>query len=239
MGSEADIDKAVKAARNAFISYSQTSFETRIELLQNLITEYNKRYDEIAEAMVIELGVPITASKQVQAETGVGMVQSVIEDMQKMQKMQAKLQETLPSGDMVWREPIGVCGLITPWNWPINQIVMKAIPALAAGCTMILKPSELTPLSAVIYAEIIHAAGFPAGVFNLVNGDGPTVGAAMSRHPQIDMMSFTGSSRGGTAVLKDSADTVKKTNIRIGAVIRQISCLLMPILKPAVPASVQ
>ena len=213
LGSAADIEKAVKAARNAFISYSQTSLAARTELLQNLIIEYNKRYDEIAEAMMIELGVPITASKEVQAETGVGMVQSVIEDMQ---KLQPKLRETLPSGDMVWREPIGVCGLITPWNWPINQIVMKAIPALAAGCTMILKPSEITPLSAVIYAEIIHAAGFPAGVFNLVNGDGPTVGAAMSRHPQIDMMSFTGSSRGGIAVLKDSADTVKKVTLELG-----------------------
>ncbi len=211
LGSEADANKAVQAGRKAFESYSQTSLEERVELLQNLIVEYNKRYDEVAEAMMVELGVPITASKEVQAETGVGVVTSAIEDLKKL-----KLQETLPSGDVIWREAIGVCGLITPWNWPINQIVMKVIPALAAGCTMVVKPSELTPLSAVIYAEIIHDAGFPAGVYNMVNGEGPVVGAALSRHKDIDMMSFTGSYRGGTAVLKDSADTVKKVTLELG-----------------------
>ena len=135
LGSQQDVDKAVQAARTAFDGYAQTSLEERAELLRNLITEYNKRYDEIAEAMMIELGVPITASKQVQAETGVGIAEAAIEDLK-----QLKLSETLPSGDVIWREPIGVCGLITPWNWPINQVVIKAIPALAAGCTMIVKP---------------------------------------------------------------------------------------------------
>ncbi len=211
LGNCDDVDQAVIAARKAFIGYSKTTIQERVVLLEKLLKIYQRRYEEIAQIMTLELGAPIDMCRDVQTDTGVGILRSTIEIMQNL-----KLQEILPSGDQIWLEPIGVCGLITPWNWPINQMAMKVIPALAAGCTVILKPSELTPLSAIIYAEIFAEAGFPAGVFNLVNGDGPTVGSALSCHRDIDMMSFTGSSRGGIAVLKDSADTVKKVTLELG-----------------------
>ena len=157
------------------------------------------------------MGAPISMSRAAQADASVGHLHGFIDALKDLEE-----REVLRSGDIKLKEPIGVCGLITPWNWPMNQIALKVIPALATGCCCVLKPSEHTPISAMIYAEIIHEAGYPAGVFNLVHGDGPTVGAAMSRHPNIQMMSFTGSTRAGTAVTRDSAETVKRVTLELG-----------------------
>jgi aldehyde dehydrogenase (NAD+) len=169
------------------------------------------RFEDLAQAMSMEMGAPISMAREAHADAAVGHLQGFIDALEKVQE-----RKKLASGDIQLREAIGVCGLITPWNWPMNQIALKVIPALATGCTCVLKPSEHTPISAMIYAEIIHEAGFPAGVFNLVQGDGPTVGAAMSRHPNIQMMSFTGSTRAGTAVTRDAADTVKRVTLELG-----------------------
>lgn len=211
MGTAADVDRAVAAAKTAFESYSLTSVEERLTLLENLLAIYKRRYDEMARTITLELGAPITMSTQQQADVGVGHLQGFIDGLRNLD-----LREDLPNGDLLVREPIGVCGLITPWNWPINQIALKVVPALATGSTCVLKPSEFTPLSALLYAEMIHEAGFPAGTFNLVNGDGPTVGAALSKHKDVDMMSFTGSTRAGIAVSKDAADTVKRVTLELG-----------------------
>ncbi|MBC7151108.1 MAG: aldehyde dehydrogenase family protein [Rhizobium sp.] len=211
MGTAADIDRAVAAAKTAFQSYSRTSLDERIALLEKLLAIYKRRYDEMARTITLELGAPITMSTEQQAHVGVGHLKGFIDALKRM-----KMREELPNGDIVLREPIGVCGLITPWNWPINQIALKVIPALATGSTCVLKPSEFTPLNALLYAEMVHEAGFPAGTFNLVNGDGPNVGAALSKHKDVDMMSFTGSTRAGTAVSKDAADTVKRVTLELG-----------------------
>jgi aldehyde dehydrogenase (NAD+) len=211
LGSFADIDLAVKAARRAFVSWSVSSKEQRIELLQNILTVYKRRYDEMAEIISLELGAPISMSRKSQAACGVGHLQAFISAFENLEP-----RKQLDNGDILIREPIGVCGLITPWNWPVNQVALKVLPALAVGCTCVLKPSELTPLSALLYAEILHEAGVPKGVFNLVNGEGPVAGAALSRHPDVDMMSFTGSTRAGIAVTKDAADTVKKVTLELG-----------------------
>ncbi len=211
MGSAADIDRAVAAAKAAFPSYSQTSLAERIALLETLLSIYKRRYDEMARTITLELGAPITMSTEQQADVGVGHLQGFIDGLKRL-----KTREVLPNGDVVRREPIGVCGLITPWNWPINQIALKVVPVLATGCTCVLKPSEFTPLNALLYAEMVEEAGFPAGVFNLVNGDGIECGAALSRHKDIDMMSFTGSTRAGIAVSKDAADTVKRVTLELG-----------------------
>lgn len=211
MGTAADVDRAVAAAKTAFESYSLTSVEERLTLLENLLAIYKRRYDEMARTITLELGAPITMSTQQQADVGVGHLQGFIDGLRNLD-----LREDLPNGDLLVREPIGVCGLITPWNWPINQIALKVVPALATGSTCVLKPSEFTPLSGLLYAEMIHEAGFPAGTFNLVNGDGPTVGAALSKHKDVDMMSFTGSTRAGIAVSKDAADTVKRVTLELG-----------------------
>ncbi|MBU0736482.1 MAG: aldehyde dehydrogenase family protein [Alphaproteobacteria bacterium] len=211
MGTAADIDRAVAAAKTAFQSYSRTSLDERIALLEKLLEIYTRRYDEMARTITLELGAPITMSTDQQAHVGVGHLEGFIEALKRIQ-----LREELPNGDIVLREPIGVCGLITPWNWPINQIALKVVPALATGSTCVLKPSEFTPLNALLYAEMVHEAGFPAGTFNLVNGDGANVGAALSKHRDIDMMSFTGSTRAGTAVSKDAADTVKRVTLELG-----------------------
>ena len=211
MGTAADIDRAVAAAKKAFQTYSQTSVEERLALLEKLLAIYKRRYDEVARTITLELGAPITMSTQQQADVGVGHLQGFIDALK-----QLHMREELPNGDLLVREPIGVCGLITPWNWPINQIALKVVPALATGSTCVLKPSEFTPLNAMLYAEMIDEAGFPAGTFNLVNGDGATVGAALSRHKDVDMMSFTGSTRAGIAVSKDSADTVKRVTLELG-----------------------
>ena len=211
LGSVADIDRAVSAARRAFESWSGSSKNDRKDLLQSILAIYKNRYDEMAEVISLELGAPISMSKKSQAAVGVGHLEGFLEAFDEL-----TLRQEMANGDTLMREPIGVCGLITPWNWPVNQVALKVLPALATGCTSVLKPSELTPLSAILYAEILHEAGVPKGVFNLVNGDGPVTGAALSRHPDVDMMSFTGSTRAGIAVTKDAADTVKKVTLELG-----------------------
>ncbi len=211
MGTAADVDRAVAAAKKAFESYSRTSVEERLALLEKLLAVYRRRYDEMARTITLELGAPITMSTQQQADVGVGHLQGFIDALKSIH-----MREDLPNGDLLVREPIGVCGLITPWNWPVNQIALKVIPALATGSTCVLKPSEFTPLNAMLYAEMVHEAGFPAGTFNLINGDGPSVGAALSKHKDVDMMSFTGSTRAGIAVSKDAADTVKRVTLELG-----------------------
>ena len=211
LGNEADVDRAVAAAASAFESYSRTARAERLALLNRLLEESAARLEELARAMTAEMGAPITMSREAQADAAVGHLKAFIEALERQEE-----RETLPNGEILVREPIGVCGLITPWNWPIYQIALKVIPALAAGCTCVLKPSEHTPLSAVLYAEIIDAAGFPPGVFNLIQGEGPVAGAALSRHPDVQMMSFTGSTRAGVAVTKDAADTVKRVTLELG-----------------------
>jgi len=211
MGAAADIDRAVAAAKEAFATYSRTTFEERLALLEKLLEIYKRRYEEMAQTITLELGAPITMSREQQADVGVGHLQGFIDALRRL-----KTRDVLPNGDVMLREPIGVCGLITPWNWPINQIALKVVPALATGSTCVLKPSEFTPLNAMLYAEMVHEAGFPAGTFNLVNGDGLNVGAALSKHKDIDMMSFTGSTRAGIAVSKDAAETVKRVTLELG-----------------------
>lgn len=211
MGNQADVDKAVAAAKAAFETFSQTSKADRLALLHRLKEVTEKRFEDLAQAMRMEMGAPITMSREAQADAAVGHLQGFIDAMDAMED-----RTTLANGDVLLHEPIGVCGLITPWNWPMNQIALKVIPALATGCTCVLKPSEHTPLSAMVYAEIIDEAGYPAGVFNLVNGDGPTVGAAMSRHQDIQMMSFTGSTRAGVSITRDAAETVKRVTLELG-----------------------
>lgn len=209
-GSRADVDRAVAAAKSAFDSYSRTTTAERTGLISNILAEYTKRYDEIAAVISTEMGAPIWLSKAAQAATGQAHFATILEILEKYQWEERKGNYVLR------REPVGVCGLITPWNWPINQISCKVAPALAAGCTMVLKPSEVAPINAIVLAEILHDAGVPAGVFNLVNGDGPTVGEAMSSHPDIHMMSFTGSTRAGIAVARASADSVKRVAQELG-----------------------
>src|SRR6185503_1683987 len=175
-----------------------------------IIAAYQKRYDEIAAAISEEMGAPMWLSKAAQAATGMGHLAEIIKILKDYPF------ESQNGKNAIRKEAVGVCGLITPWNWPINQIVCKVAPALAAGCTMVLKPSEIAPMNAMLFADVMHEAGVPAGVFNLVNGDGPTVGEAMSSHPGIDMMSFTGSTRAGTAVARAAADTVKRVAQELG-----------------------
>ena len=210
LGSKADVDKAVAAARRAFETYSRTTREERLALLQKIVAAYQKRYGEIAETISREMGAPTRLSQAAQAATGVGHLNQIIAIL-KDYKFEEKRGTTA-----IVREPVGVCGFITPWNWPINQITCKVAPALAAGCTMVLKPSEIAPLNAIIFAEVLDEAGVPPGVFNLINGDGPTVGEALSSHPGIDMMSFTGSTRAGIAVAKAAADSVKRVAQELG-----------------------
>ena len=210
VGSAEDIDKAVKAARTAFSSFSESSKKERLDLLNTIRNIYKKRFDDIADAIMTEMGAPINLARGAQAMVGLGHLKTAIRVLEEHKF------EYVHNGYTVRHEPIGVCGLITPWNWPINQIVSKLGPCLASGCTAILKPSEIAPLSANIIAEIIHEAGAPAGVFNMVHGIGPIVGEAMSNHPDIDMMSFTGSTRGGIAVAQASAKTVKRVSQELG-----------------------
>ena len=211
LGNAADVDRAVAAASRAFESFSQTSRAERLALLHRLRDLLVARNDDMAAAISQEMGAPISMARDEQAACGAAYA----EDFATLLASMAE-QEALPNGDTLTRDPIGVCGLITPWNWPINQIAQKVLPALAVGATCVLKPSEYTPLSAALFAELVHEAGYPAGVFNLVFGDGPSVGAAMSRHPNIAMMSFTGSTRAGTLVSKDSADTIKRVTLELG-----------------------
>ncbi|MEO1593816.1 MAG: aldehyde dehydrogenase family protein [Pseudomonadota bacterium] len=209
-GSAADVDRAVAAARAAFESWSQSTIEDRAALLERIVACYKARMGDLGAAISEEMGAPAGFATKVQAGSGLGHFIT-------MQKLLPHYEFQEQKGDhFLSREAIGVCGLITPWNWPQNQIACKVAPALAAGCTMVLKPSEVAPIDAMILAEILDEAGVPAGVFNLVNGDGPSVGAAMSAHPDIDMMSFTGSTRAGVAVAKAAADSVKRVAQELG-----------------------
>ena len=210
LGSAADVDKAVAAARRAFESFSRTSKAERLALMQKIVEIYQKRYGEFVETISREMGAPLGLSKAAQAAMGVAHFTQAMKILNEFEFV------TVKGSTAIAYEPVGVVGMITPWNWPINQIACKVAPALAAGCTMVLKPSEIAPLNGMLLAEVMHEAGVPAGVFNLVNGDGPTVGEAMSRHPGIDMMSFTGSTRAGIAVAKAAADTVKRVAQELG-----------------------
>ncbi|MBS4045810.1 MAG: aldehyde dehydrogenase family protein [Alphaproteobacteria bacterium] len=210
LGSRQDVDRAVQAARRAFTSYSVTSVETRLNYLRKIIAGFKARLPELARTMTLEMGSPITFSTERQATVALFHFEEVVRVLEAYQ-----FEEPMGPG-VVRREPIGVCGLITPWNWPLNQVASKVAPALATGCTVVLKPSEVAPLSALLFAEILHEAGLPAGVFNLVNGDGPTVGEAIAAHPGIDMVSFTGSTAAGIRVAKLAADTVKRVAQELG-----------------------
>ena len=198
------------AARRAFASYAETTPAERSALLQRIIAVYQARYEEMADAISREMGAPLWLARSAQAAAGLGHLLEMVNVL-------ASFPFEEPRGTtLMRREPIGVCGLITPWNWPINQIACKVAPALAAGCTMVLKPSEIAPLSGYLFAQMLHEAGVPAGVFNLVNGDGPTVGAALAAHPDVDMVSFTGSTRAGVAVAMAAAPTVKRVTQELG-----------------------
>ncbi|MCG7593136.1 aldehyde dehydrogenase family protein [Mycobacterium sp. PSTR-4-N] len=210
LGSSADVDLAVGAARRAFATWSQTSRDDRLDLLSAILTEYRSRHGDLADAVHEEMGAPPSLAGGTQVNLAMGHLLSAIETLKTF-----AFSEQQGSTQVV-REPIGVCGLITPWNWPLNQIACKVFPALATGATMVLKPSELAPFSAQIFTEILAAAGVPAGVYNLVFGDGPGVGAALSAHPDIDMISFTGSTRAGIEVAKNAAATVKRVTQELG-----------------------
>lgn len=210
LGSRADVDKAVSAARRAFETFSVTTREERVALLSRIIEIYKTRMKEIGAAVSDEMGAPLPFAEKFQAGAGLGHISSTLEVLKSYD-----FEEALGTA-MIVREPIGVIGMITPWNWPLNQIACKVAPALAAGCTMVLKPSEFTPSSALIFAEILHEAGVPKGVFNLVNGLGPEVGTAMTEHADIDMISFTGSTRAGIDVAKRAANAVKRVSQELG-----------------------
>ncbi len=211
LGNSEDVDIAVSAAKNAFNSFSKTSKNDRLELLNKIRQISEKRFEDLANAMTSEMGAPHRMARDAQADAAIGHLDGFIDALKKHEE-----KIVLSNTDVLLKEPIGVCGLITPWNWPINQITLKVLPVIATGCTCILKPSEHTPLSAMVYAEILDEAGVPDGVFNLVHGDGEGVGVSMSRHPDIEMMSFTGSKRGGKSVTIESAETVKKVTLELG-----------------------
>ncbi|MGI8507062.1 MAG: aldehyde dehydrogenase family protein [Solirubrobacteraceae bacterium] len=210
LGGPEDVDRAAAAARRAFASFSQTTREERAELLTGVIRVYKSRIDDIAAVLSQEMGAPAWLAKGAQALAGLGHFKATLAALE-----QFDFEQRLGTTTVVY-EPVGVCGLITPWNWPLNQIGAKVAPALAAGCTMVLKPSEVAPLNAIVIAEVLDEAGVPAGVFNLINGDGPTVGTALAVHPEIDMISFTGSTRAGIEVARNAAPTVKRVAQELG-----------------------
>jgi aldehyde dehydrogenase (NAD+) len=210
LGTAADVDRAVAAAKRAEAGYAATTREQRIALLGAILDEFMKRYDDIAEAIMDEMGAPWGLAKGAQAGSGPQHIKATMRAL-KTFEFAVRNRTTL-----IVKEPVGVCALITPWNWPVNQVACKVAPALAAGCTMVLKPSEIAPFDAMIFAEILDAAGVPAGVFNLVNGDGPGVGTALSQHPDVAMVSFTGSTRAGVAVAQNAAPTVKRVAQELG-----------------------
>jgi aldehyde dehydrogenase (NAD+) len=210
MGSAKDVDRAVAAARRAFEPFAQTSREERRALLAQILAIYKKRYADIANAIREEMGAPATLAKGSQAGIGIGHLSAMVDLLATFEFEERR------GASRLTLEPVGVCALITPWNWPMNQVAAKVVPALAAGCTMVLKPSEFSPFSAAIWAEVLHEAGVPAGVFNLINGTGPEVGAALAAHPDVDMISFTGSTRAGTEVARIAAATVKRVHQELG-----------------------
>ncbi len=210
LGSAEDVDRAFLAARAAFPAFSLWSKDERLALLRRILAAYEARYEEIAQAVSREMGAPLAFARDSQAAAGKAHLVATIEALEDFVFTERR------GTTMVVREPVGVCALITPWNWPLNQIVCKVAPAIAAGCTMVLKPSEIAPVSGIIFAEVMEAAGTPAGVFNLVNGTGPDVGQVMAGHPGVDMVSFTGSTRAGVIVAKAAADTVKRVAQELG-----------------------
>ena len=210
MGSAADVDRAVAAARDAFATYSRTSKAERVALLKKVVACYQGRLDDLAETISQEMGAPISLATSAQAPMGLAHLNGALDVLAEYEFERAR------GTTLIIKEPIGVCGFITPWNWPMNQIMCKVAPALAAGCTVVLKPSEVTPLSAIVLGEIIDEAGVPPGVFNLVNGEGLGVGAAISEHPGVDMVSITGSTRAGVLVAKAAAATVKRVTQELG-----------------------
>ena len=210
LGAAADVEAAVASAKAAFTLYSQISVDERVALMEKLLQIYMSRVDEMAAAISMEMGAPISFATAAQADCGRGHIATAIEAL-KVFEFERQVLNTC-----IVKEPIGVCGFITPWNWPINQITCKVAPALATGCTMVLKPSEIAPISGHLFSEMVHQAGFPAGVYNMVNGDGPDVGAVISSHPDIDMVSFTGSTRAGILVAKAAAETVKRVTQELG-----------------------
>ena len=213
LGSKEDTDLTVKAAKTAFESWKETTKEERIDYLKKLLSIYKKRFGEMAKAISLEMGAPMDWATDVQTASGRDHLEDFILRLKDF-KFDEHFDEK--SNNHIYYEPIGVCGLITPWNWPINQIALKVVPALATGCTMILKPSEIAPISAMLFAEMIDEVGFPKGVFNLVNGDGAGVGSQISSHPDIDMVSFTGSTRAGRLISKNAADTIKRVCLELG-----------------------
>ena len=211
LGGQADTDAAVAAAKAAFESWSQTSKEERLALLEKLLEVYNARQEEMAQAMSMEMGAPQNLARAQQTGAGSWHLDGFIKAFRDFE-----FDSEYTKTEMTLKEPIGVVACITPWNWPMNQIVLKAIPAIATGCTVILKPSEIAPLSGVLFAEFMHEAGFPAGVFNMLNGDGVGVGSQLSVHPDVDMVSFTGSSRAGILISKAAADSLKRVSLELG-----------------------
>jgi aldehyde dehydrogenase (NAD+) len=207
----AEVDRAVAAARAAFVTYSRTSRQQRIDLLSSILATYGKRHTDLADALTEELGAPTKFAMETQAGTGFMHLQTAIAALKEYQFERPQSARTV-----VRHEPIGVVGMITPWNWPINQVMAKVVPALATGCTSVHKPSEIAPFTAHILAEIFHEAGVPKGVYNLVDGDGPTVGQALSAHPGINMISFTGSTAAGIDVAKRAATSVKRVHQELG-----------------------
>ena len=210
LGGPADVDRAVVAARRAFEAYAHSTVAERSALIGRVLDAYRRRQDEIGAAISEEMGAPLAFARRSQAGIGAAHLATMLEVLQTFRFSEER------DGMLLLREPVGVCGFITPWNWPINQIACKVVPALAAGCTMVLKPSEIAPLSASLFAAVIHEAGVPPGVFNLVHGDGPGVGQAIAAHPDVDMLSFTGSTRAGIAVARAGADTVKRVHQELG-----------------------
>ena len=214
LGSKDDLDLAVEAAKNAFETWEFTDPKERIDLVSKFLDVYKKRASEMAEAISMEMGAPIKMANNAQVNAGLNHTKSFLEAMKEFE-FEQPLRPDTPNEQILYG-PVGVCGLITPWNWPMNQVTLKVIPAILTGCTMILKPSEIAPMSSILFTEMLDEVGCPPGVFNLVNGDGPIVGEAMSAHPGIDMMSFTGSTRAGIAVSKGSANTIKKVALELG-----------------------
>ncbi len=210
LGNQADADAAIMAARAAFAAWTVTPLADRIAVVQRILDEYNARYEDFAQAMSTEMGAPIEWARGAQAWAGQVHIESTIKAAKDME------WETMRGTTRIVHEGIGVCALITPWNWPMNQIACKVAPALVAGCTMVLKPSEIAPLSGVMFAQVCHDAGVPPGVFNLVNGDGPGVGTRITSHPEVDMVSFTGSTRAGTLIAAAAAPTVKRVAQEMG-----------------------
>ena len=214
LGGEADTNAAVAAAKAAFPAWAATSVEERIALLEKLYDIYKARAAEMAEAITTEMGAPQDMSGAQQVGAGLGHIKSIIRALKEFE-FERPLGDHAPDNVILY-EPVGVCALITPWNWPMNQVTLKVIPAIGVGCTMVLKPSEIAPLSGSLFADMVHEAGFPAGVFNMVHGDGVGVGTQLSGHPGVDMVSFTGSTRAGVAITKNAADTVKRVALELG-----------------------